>query len=147
MDKNHISHIYSSKNTKLFGMLPDNKEILCHTLSNKSGYEFSVINYGATITSLKIPVAAEEKIDVVLGFETLNDYIQSFDLPSAPYFGAIVGRYAGRINNASFLLNGKKIKLSENHNSHQIHGGKNGFSQKFWEVTAITDGENPSITL
>jgi aldose 1-epimerase len=147
MDKNHISHIYSSKNTKLFGMLPNNKEVLCHTLSNKKGYEFSVINYGATITSLKIPISSEEKVDVVLGFETLEDYIHSFDLPSAPYFGAIVGRFAGRINYASFLLNDKKIKLSENHNSHQIHGGIQGFSQKYWEVTAITNDENPSITL
>jgi len=118
-----------------------------HTLSNKNGCEFSVINYGATITSLKIPNSTGEKVDVVLGFETLEDYINSFDLPSAPYLGAIVGRYAGRINNGSFSLNGKTIDLSKNWNSHQIHGGSIGFSRKFWNVKSISDEENPSITL
>ena len=146
MIKNHISQIYPDKNTKLFGVTPDNKEVLHHTLSNKNGMECSVINYGATITSLKIPSAEGKKTDVVLGFETLEDYINSFNLPSAPYLGTVVGRYAGRINNASFALNGEKIQLTQNHHSHQIHGGLEGFSQKLWKTTSINSGKNPSIT-
>jgi aldose 1-epimerase len=147
MIKNHISQIYDSLNTKLFGTTPDNQAVHCYTLANKKGMECTVINYGATITSLKIPTPNGEKSDVILGFDTLEDYINSFDLPSAPYLGAVVGRFAGRINNASFILNGEKIQLTKNHNSHQIHGGLNGFSQKFWKVTAINYDENPSITL
>lgn len=147
MSKNHFSQINSSKNTKLFGTLPDGKEVFCHTVSNKNGFELSVINYGATITSLKIPNITGDKTDVVLGFESLEDYIHSFDLPSAPYLGTVVGRYAGRINKGSFLMNNQKIELTQNHNSHQIHGGKIGFSQKFWEVISIHTEENPSITL
>lgn len=147
MSKNHFSQINSSKNTKLFGALPDGKEVICYTLCNKNGFEFSVINYGATITSLKVPTADGGKTDVVLGFSSLEDYINSFDLPSAPYLGTVVGRYAGRINNASFLLDNQKIQLTQNHNSHQIHGGKIGFSRKSWEVTSIHTEENPSITL
>lgn len=147
MIKNHISQIYTDKNTKLFGITSDNKEVLCHTLTNKNGMECAVINYGATITSLKVPTLTGEKIDVVLGFDHLEDYINSFDLPSAPYLGSVVGRYAGRINNAAFKLNGEKIQLTKNQNLHQIHGGLNGFSQKFWEVSSIKTELNPSITL
>jgi len=147
MIKNHISQIYTNKNTKLFGLMPDNKAVLCYTLTNKNGMECSVINYGATITTLKIPTSNGQKIDVVLGFDKLDDYINSFDLPSAPYLGTVVGRYAGRINNAAFTLNDKKIQLTKNHNSHQIHGGSDGFSRKFWEVTSINLDHNPSITL
>ncbi|WP_284651482.1 aldose epimerase family protein [Flavobacterium terrisoli] len=147
MIKNKISQINSSKNTKLLGFTPDNNEVLRYTLTNQNGIEFSVINYGATITAIKIPNSNGKKTDVVLGFDTLEDYINSFDLPSAPYLGTVVGRYAGRINNASFSLNEKKIELSKNHNSHQIHGGLNGFSRKFWEVTSINEKPNPSITL
>ncbi|MEK8180521.1 aldose epimerase family protein [Flavobacterium buctense] len=147
MIKNHISQINSSINTKLFGTTPDNKEVLCYTLTNKNGMECSVINHGATITSIKIPTSNGQKTDVVLGFDTLEDYINSFDLPSAPYLGTVVGRYAGRINNASFKLNGEKVQLTKNHKSHQIHGGLEGFSRKFWEVTSIYEDINPSITL
>lgn len=147
MIKNHISQIYRDINTKLFGTTPDNKEVFCYTLTNKNGMECSVMNYGATITALKIPTSNGEKNDVVLGFDTLEDYINSFDLPSAPYLGTVVGRYAGRINNAVFTLNGKKIELIQNHNSHQIHGGLDGFSRKFWKVTSMNSDRNPSITL
>lgn len=145
--KNHFSQIMASKNMKSFGILPDGKEVLCYTMSNRNGFEFSVMNYGATITSLKIPHENGQKTDIVLGFDTLEEYISSFDLPSAPYLGAVVGRYAGRIANASFLLNEEKIQLTKNHHSHHIHGGLNGFSQKFWQVTSISDEGNPSITL
>lgn len=147
MLKNHISQIYEGLNTKLFGIAPDNKVVRCYTLTNKKGMECSVMNYGATITAIKVPTTNGEKTDVVLGFDTLEDYIHSFDLPSAPYLGTVVGRYAGRINKASFSLNGKKIQLSKNHHSHQIHGGLEGFSRKFWEVTTIQTDTNPSITL
>jgi aldose 1-epimerase len=58
-----------------------------------------------------------------------------------------VGRYAGRIDNGSFVLNGKKIQLTTNYNSHQLHGGLDGFSKKIWKITSITSGNNPSITL
>ena len=97
MVKNNFSQINSPINAKLFGFLSDGKEVFCHTITNKKGVEISIINYGSTITSLKIPLANGRKIDVVLGFETLEDYINSYHLPSPPYFGTAVGRFAGRI--------------------------------------------------
>lgn len=147
MDKNHISQIDSPKNVKSFGLLPDGKEVLCHTLRNKNRCEFSVINYGATITALKIPTSENKITDVVLGFDSLEDYINSYYLPSPPYFGTTVGRFAGRINNGEFTLNEKKHFLNKNHGEHNIHGGILGFSRKFWKILKINYEENPSITL
>lgn len=147
MFKNHISQNYPGLNGKFFGLTPENQEVFCYTLANKQGMEVSIINYGATITSIKIPNPSGSKTDVVLGFDKLENYIKSFKLPSAPYLGAVVGRYAGRINKASFILNGEKIQLTQNHNAHQIHGGESGFSQKVWTVKHIPSNENQSITL
>lgn len=147
MFKNHISQNNPSLNRKFFGLTPKKEEVYSYTLTNKHGMEVTVINYGATITALKIPNSKGLKTDVVLGFDKLDDYIQSFNLPSAPYLGAVVGRFTGRIQNASFELNGKKIQLTQNHKTHQIHGGKNGFSQKIWAVTFEPTEENQSITL
>lgn len=144
MEKIHFSQIESPKNAKLFGLLPDGKQVFFYTLRNQNGYEFSVINYGATITSLKLPITSNKKIDVVLGFETLEDYIHSYYLQSPPYFGTTVGRFAGRINNAEFLLNGKRNFLNKNHGEHNLHGGILGFSRKLWSVIATTSA---SITL
>ena len=123
---------------KSIGFSATGEEIICYRLKNKNGIELDVINYGATITSLKILLANKKKVDVVLGFESLEDYINSFSLPNAPYLGALVGRYAGRINNATFVLNGNKIDLTKNHGAHQIHGGVEGFSKAVWEVKTVT---------
>jgi aldose 1-epimerase len=131
----------------VFGKLPNNQDVHAYTLRNKNGCELTVINYGATITSLKIPTDTTNKVDVVLGFDSLEAYCNSYDLPSAPYFGAVIGRYAGRINEASFTLNSKNINLTTNHKTHQLHGGNEGFSQKIWRVIQQTTEDNPSITL
>ena len=100
---------------KSYGILPNGEEVQAVQLTNKKGMQVHVISYGATVTSVKIPMADHKEVDVVLGFETLEDYIKSFELPSPPYFGAVIGRYAGRIKGSSFDLNGKTIKLNPNH--------------------------------
>jgi aldose 1-epimerase len=147
MRKNNYSQYDCPKNTKSFGLLPDGKEVYCYTLTNKNGMELDVINYGATITSIKIPVANQEKIDVVLGLDTLQAYIESINSPNAPYFGCVVGRYAGRINEGTFILNGKTIQLHKNHGNHHLHGGNEGLSKQFWSLKNRIEGESPSITL
>lgn len=146
MQKNHYSQLETPVFSKFFENLPEGNEVLLFTLCNKNGAELSVMNYGATITSLKIPISETKKVDVVLGFDTLEEYINSFDLQSAPYFGTTVGRFAGRINNAQFLLDDKKIHLNKNHGNHNIHGGEVGFSRKFWKLITTSETNNPSIT-
>ena len=146
MKKSNYQQVETSITSKLFGKLSNECDVIQYTLHNSVGSEFSVINYGATITSLKIANKRSKIIDVVLGFETLEEYINSFDLPNAPYFGTTVGRYAGRINNAEFNLNGKLISLNKNHGKHNLHGGNVGFSRKFWSLKSISNEENPYIT-
>lgn len=146
MTKTAISQIKGSIIKKSLGFLFDGPEAHCYTLSNSNGCELSVMNYGATVTSLKIPTVTGEKIDVVLGFDSIEAYSKSFDLPSPPFLGAVVGRFAGRINKGRFTLNGQEISLTKNWKGHQIHGGLEGFSRKFWKVIDITTDRNPSIT-
>lgn len=151
-DKKNIKIIMNSflnkySTIKFFGNLPDGGIIDSCEMINKNGIQLKVITYGATITSLKIPLKNGDFIDVVLGFDTMEAYLNSFQLKGAPYFGATVGRYAGRINNSTFSLNGKSIVLNSNNNGHSLHGGNSGFSQKQWKIKNVTEGENQSITL
>lgn len=132
---------------KMFGFTPAEEVIESFDLINQNGMKLTVINYGATVISLKMPLKTGEVIDVVLGFDNLEAYIKSFQLKNPPYFGATVGRFAGRINNSLFNLNGKRFSLNKNNNNHSLHGGIENFSQKIWTVENRNEGKNPSITL
>ena len=132
---------------KLFGLTPDNEVVDSCELTNENGMQVKVIGYGATVTSLKVPLKNGEFVDVVLGFDTLDSYIKSFGLASAPYFGSIVGRYAGRINDGAFSLDNTSYHLNKNNNGNTLHGGVEGFSQKVWKIIRQYDGLNPSVTL
>ena len=133
---------------ELFGLTPNEDKINSYVLTNKKGMSLKVITYGATITELKVPLKNGKLVDVVLGFDTLEGYLQSFQLSGgAPYMGTVVGRFAGRIHNSSFELNGQKILLNKNNNANSLHGGIVGFSQKVWTVVKITEGDEPAITM
>jgi aldose 1-epimerase len=147
MEIKNIPHFIMDSTAELFGMMSNGVAICSCELINKNGMQLRVINYGATITSLKIPLDNDKTVDVVLGFDNLEGYIKSFDLKSAPYLGATVGRFAGRINKGTFELNGKIFGLNINNDKHALHGGNLGFSKVVWEVKSINHGENPSITL
>jgi len=137
----------SNSHEKVFGVMPNGEAVYSYELTNKNRFSVTIINYGATITSIKTPLKNGKIIDVVLGFDTLDAYLKSYEIGGSPYFGATVGRYAGRINQGLFSLNNKKYQLEKNHNNHSLHGGNIGFSQKIWEVKKISYDENPSITL
>jgi aldose 1-epimerase len=121
------------KKENVFGNLSTGETTKLYNIQNKNGMTLYVTNYGATVTKLIIPTN-QGGTDVVLGFDRVEDYEKSYELPNAPYFGTIVGRVAGRIANANFFLNGKKYVVTQNHGKHHLHGGKNGFGQKLWEV-------------
>ena len=147
MEKKSKSQIINNSIVELFGLIENGEVVDSCELTNKNGMQCKVINYGATIASLKIPLKSGVLVDVVLGFDTLQNYVNSFDLASAPYFGATVGRFAGRINNSVFNLNGKTIHLNKNNNNHSLHGGNDCFSKKIWKVKNFKNSKNPSITL
>ena len=128
------SQIITASIKDLFGIVPDGEEIYSYKLSNKNGMQLKVITYGATITSLNIPLKNGKIVDVVLGFDTIESYLESYNLASPPYLGTTIGRYAGRIHNSTFNLNGKKVVLNKNNKDNSLHGGIMGFSQKNWAV-------------
>lgn len=118
-----------------FGKLPDGTVISSYHLSNDKGITVRIINYGGIITHLFTPDKNGKPGDIVLGFDKLEDY-----LGGHPYFGAIIGRYANRIGNAEFTLNGKKYKLAKNNGPNHLHGGLIGFDKKVWlAVKSITN--------
>ena len=136
----------SKSPTQLFGELSNGSKVYSHEISNSNGMTLKVMDYGASVIALKKTLTNGKVVDVVLGFDVLSDYVDSYSLPSAPYFGATVGRFAGRIANATFDLNGKSIVLHQNNNGNALHGGIEGFSQKRWQLEQLKSDQNPSVS-
>ena len=109
--------------------------------------EISITNFGATVQSIKVPTKEGLLLDVVLGFDTIQEYEAAFAKGSSPYFGAIIGRVAGRIHRGKFTLNSKTYSLDCNLGNDHLHGGKDGFSTAVWTIVSSSDSENPYITL
>nr|GEU30434.1 aldose 1-epimerase [Tanacetum cinerariifolium] len=109
---------------------------------NNGSMKVLVSNYGCTITSLFVPDKHGKLDDVVLGFDTLDPYLNG----EAPYFGCIVGRVANRIKDGKFTLNGTDYTLPINNGPNSLHGGIKGFDKVVWEVIEHKKGDNPSIT-
>ncbi|MGP1576830.1 MAG: aldose epimerase family protein [Treponema sp.] len=117
---------------KTFGILPTGKEISLFTVSNGI-MSFSAIDYGCCITSILLPRANNTAYDdIVLGYSSLDGYVEN-----APHFGSIIGRYAGRIENACFPLNGVVYSLSQNDGSHCLHGGYPEYDKQVWEAESF----------
>ncbi|MGB3161129.1 aldose epimerase family protein [Carnobacterium sp.] len=106
----------------------DNQEVVEYHLSNSQGAVFKCLNYGAIVSGILVPDKDGHVENVVLGFDTLADYM---DYPA--YFGAIVGRVAGRIKRGQWL----DYKLTLNEKTNHIHGGENTFSQVVWQTKLI----------
>ena len=136
----------NEKNSKLQNLteIKHNSEISLYKLTNKNSIEVNITNYGATIFSLLVP-SKNGKIDVVLGFNSIDEYIKAFEIGASPYFNAVVGRFAGRIKNAQFQLNGKTIQLDQNHGKHHLHGGKYQLSNVAWNFENYNEETNTLI--
>jgi len=100
-----------------------------YTLTNTLGFEVSVTNYGGAVTSLKTPDRHGNFGDIVLGFETLDEYVHN-----PRYFGALIGRHANRIARGRFSLNGVEYQLPCNNGANHLHGGFKGFDKHVWDV-------------
>lgn len=107
----------------------ENGRVHLYTLANPRGIEISILSYGARIQSLLVPDQAGRRANVVLGFPTLEQY-----RTSDAYFGATVGRFANRIANGEFVLDGKVHRLSRNEGDNHLHGGRVGFDKKLWRA-------------
>lgn len=124
-----------------FGSLNE-QEIDLYTLKNANGMVVKITNYGATITSIQVPNAKEELVEIACGFDTLDGYFSDEYKKNAPYFGSTVGRYCSQIKDATFILNGQKYELAKNCGPNNLHGGAVGFDKKIWAVDATSASEN-----
>jgi aldose 1-epimerase len=106
----------------------DGRAITLYTLTNAHGMEVRAMNYGGIIVSVRVPDRNGQFADVVLGHETLDGY-----RPNPPFFGAIVGRYANRIANGTFKLDGETYNLPKNDGPNTLHGGDKGFDKAVWD--------------
>lgn len=113
------------------GVRKDDREIVLFDIA-VPGMEMRLSNYGGTIMLLKVPDRDGRLVDVVLGFDELEDYFTR-----SPYFGALVGRYANRIKAGIFELNGQRYHVPANSHGNALHGGNVGFDKKVmdWQVT------------
>lgn len=109
-------------------------DVFLFKLRNKAGLEVCISNLGTIIQSFKVPDRDGNVLDIVLGFDTMEHYLSSEYLNNNSYLGAIVGRYANRVGNASIVIDGQKYQLSPNRPPHQIHGGFEGFENKVWQI-------------
>ena len=121
-----------SLKSRFFGRLPDGESVEAWTMTGPGGLELEAITYGGIVTRLVVPDREGHLADVVLGFNDLDSY-----LAGHPYFGAIIGRVAGRITGARFDLDGKTYELARNEATNHLHGGVQGFDKKIWTATPI----------
>ena len=107
------------------------KPVEAYTLNNGTGVSATILTYGGIVQKLVAPDKQGQPADVVLGFDTVDEYVKS-----SPYFGAITGRVANRIGRARFALDGREYTLAANNGPNSLHGGRSGFDKKIWAAKA-----------
>ena len=123
------------------------EDIYLFSLINKQGTNVSITNYGAIITAFKIKMKDGSYNDIVLGFDKVEDYLSGNYLKHYAYLGAACGRYANRIKNGRFVLDGQEYQLSRNIGNDQLHGGNIGFDKKTWQLVSIKESPIPTLEL
>jgi len=111
------------KNTDLF------------TLTNRHGMQIAITNYGGRIVSWLAPDRDGKLADIVLGFNSIDEYLNANEI----YFGALIGRYANRIANGKFSLDGKEYILDQNNDLNHLHGGPGGFHNVVWDASQLNE--------
>ncbi|APZ45510.1 galactose mutarotase [Polaribacter reichenbachii] len=116
-----------------------------YSLKNENGVEVKITNYGATITTIKVPDSKGNIQNIACGFDALQSYFDKTYLENSPYFGGTIGRYCSQIKDSKFTLNGKEYQLAKNCGENNLHGGVTGFDKKFWRADVIENGVKMSF--
>ncbi|TMM57512.1 galactose mutarotase [Maribacter algarum] len=119
---------------KDFEGIVEGDSVKLYVLTNKNGLEVTFTNYGQRVISLHVPDKNGKFEDVVLGYATLDEYLNS----PRSFFGSIVGRYGNRIANGSFSIGENTYSLAKNNNGNHLHGGDKGFESVVWKVDNAT---------
>jgi aldose 1-epimerase len=124
-----------------FGETPEHRKVDLYTLTNASGMVVKLSTYGAAIQSLAVPDRGGRMADIVRGFDSLDGYLA----PGGSHVGAVIGRYANRIQGAQFVLEGTTYRLIANNGPNTLHGGPLGFDKRVWTARP-KDGASPTLT-
>ncbi len=135
------AHIVSAERA-LFGTLADGTKVEAVTLCNSNGLSATIIAYGATLQSLKVPDRNGAVADVELGHDDLAAYVSR-----THYCGATIGRYANRIGGGCFALDGETFHLACNDPAATLHGGAQGFDKRVWQIGEVIQGTVASVTM
>lgn len=125
-----------------YGQLEDGRTVDQYQLKNTNGMAVEVITYGGIITSWTAPDKTGAYENVVLGYDSLTQY-----LASSPYFGAIIGRYGNRIAKGQFTLEATTYELATNDGPNHLHGGLKGFDKVLWSADTATSADGASLIL
>jgi aldose 1-epimerase len=125
-----------------FGVTPTGEAVLRYTLDNDRGVTATILTYGGIIATLHTPDRTGQLADIVLGFDTLAEYIDH-----NPFFGCIAGRYANRIANGRFDLDGVTYQLATNNGPNHLHGGLQGFDKVNWRAETAQTATDASVQL
>jgi aldose 1-epimerase len=127
---------------KQFGTTQEGQNVDQYLLKNKSGMQISIITYGGIITSWTAADKNGDYKDIVLGYNTLEEYETE-----TPYFGALIGRYGNRIAKGRFSLNDTTYALAINNGVNHLHGGLKGFDKVVWEAETMSSATEASLVL
>ena len=134
----------SSKNKSMVSQenhgIHNGKEVILFTLTNSNGNVLKLSSFGARITWIGVPDKAGNKDNVTFGFDTFDGMIKG-----DPYFGSVVGRYANRIGQAKFSLDGTEYSLSVNNGPNSLHGGPMGWHSQVWDGEIVKGSEYPAV--
>lgn len=117
-----------------FGELADGRLVDAYRLTNEAGMAVNVLTYGAVLHTIEVPDRAGAIQNVALGLPTLDDYVDR-----SPYFGAVVGRFANRIADGTFAIDGITYRTPVNEPPTSVHGGLKGFDKKLWQAQPLVD--------
>lgn len=126
----------------LYGTLKSGEEVYVYTLDNGKGVSAEILTYGGIIKNLYVTDKNGVKTDIVLGRDTLEDY-----LTNDGYIGAAIGRHANRIARGEFELSGNTYHVGINEGKNSLHGGKVGFDKKVWEAKEGGTDNAPSLIM
>ena len=127
--------------SELYGITGDGREVTEYTLTNSNGASVTILNYGGTIISIKVPDKNGELGDVVLSYDSLAQYQQW------GWFGSMVGRFSNRIAGGKFTLDGVEYELEKNNEPNNLHSGSHAMDKAIWDVEEIETDHGVGIVL